>query len=673
MMLTTATLACLPAEARSHVQLWTARMQTLMALGRGWTRHAKTLAAEWGVSEATVVRYYYLFEAEGPTGLINKKKYGKYLGHGEVRGLPEPFLEYWKGLNERFQRNGGARQSYRVLMDALRQWRKGNPAAAIPGYSEPPRNQTGQLHPKGWSYENLTRHVSHLTELTLARQGRGKAKALLPKVYTTRVGLEVGQVIVPDDQEHDINIAWDSIGQVARPMSFNLMDLLSGYEIIDGYQPKLTRADGTRMGLKEEDLFWMFLTHFTDNGYRADVGTWAIVERGSATLRAELAKGFADASNGKIIVEKGGVDNRPLKGLLYDGPARGNFRFKASRESVFNLWRNMVAALPGATGRNRDESPEEHQAIIKYCDKLLKRVPEERRHLIDFHILTEAQFIALMRDLRNALNERTWHNLEGWRELGFTRTMFRLPEWGDDQFVPIEEMQKQLLTLPPDRAELLSLAFASQSQSEKLIVQRNLSPREVWDAGKKHLTKLSPWAWNLAIPARLAHTRHVEDNREILIYGGPQVLRYDARARSATGRDIMLRPGEQFLVYVNPLAPDTALCCDTTGAAVGLLHRIVPMTKIDHAGVIRRLGEVRQMTADIEAPVARRAESLAQERKEQQEHNDRVLQGLPVTPAEHEARTRRKATQREATSIFDHAPSAPVLPEPSSPPEISLF
>jgi hypothetical protein len=658
-MLTTVTKSCLPPEARAHVQLWTQRMEQLSTLGRGWTKQAGPLAKQWGVGKATLVRYKYAYDAEGIMGLVDKRKFGKYLDGGDVRGLPPQFLVYWQSLNDRFQRNnGGARQSYRVLMDTLRQWRRGNQASTIPGYTEPPDNQSGCLHPRGWSYENLTKHLPDQAESAFARQGRSAAKKYLPKVYTTRVGLDVGQVLVIDDQYHDVNVVWRN-GQVARPLSFDLMDLFSGYEILDGFQPRLEKGDGTKMGLKEEDAFWLILTHLTQHGYRADIGTHIVVERGTASVRNELAEGFLAASDGKIIVDKGGVDNRPLKGLLYDGPAKGNFRFKASRESLFNLTRNLSAMLPGAVGRNRAEAPEEQQAIVRYVERLLKHVPRERWDLLKLPILDEAQFLAIMADLKEALRNRTWHNLEGWTALGHTKTLFRLPEWSDEEWIPIEQMQAELLKLPAERAELLSIALASTAEDRQLITTRPMSPREVWDAGKHKLTKLSPWAWNQIMPARMAHTRHVEDCRELRVYGGPEILRYDARAKSTTGRDIMLRPGEQFLLYVNPFSPGTALCCDTTGAAVGLLHQIVPMTRIDHAAVMSRMGQVKQMTADIEAPVARRAEGLAAERAEQREHNDRLVKGLPVTPKEHEARSHQKATARAAAAIFDEEPEAP--------------
>ena len=182
-------LSTLPHDARAHLRVWQARMDRLDANGRGWTHLAKTLAAEWGVSEGTVSRYYLAYKKSGITALLDQRKYARYLGEGAVRGLPQAFLEHWRSINERFQRNGGGKQSYRYLMDQLKSWRRGHAEAAIPGWQAPPCNQKGKLHPAGWSYENLTRHLPDMVERSLARQGRSAGKKYLPKVYTTRVGL----------------------------------------------------------------------------------------------------------------------------------------------------------------------------------------------------------------------------------------------------------------------------------------------------------------------------------------------------------------------------------------------------------------------------------------------------------------------------------------------------
>lgn len=660
--------ACLPPEARAHLALWTARMQHLARLGRGWTSQLASLAAEWGASLGTITRYHYAYQRRGPAGLLDSRKYGKYLNQAPNRGLPPVFVEHWMGLNERFQRNNGGRQSYRMLLEQLKMWRRGSAAHAIPGYPAPPADQPGHLHPPGWSYDNLMRHLPDAAELALARRGRATAKKYLPAVYTTRVGIEPGQVLMIDDQMDDLNVIWSN-GQIARPLSFALMDFGSAYEIIHGTQPHLEREeDGTKTGLREQDAFWLILTHLMTNGYRADIGTHIIVERGTATLREEISHALSQATQGKIKVDRGGTYNRGLKGLIFDGPAKGNFKFKASRESSFNLLRNLAGHLIGPTGRNRDEAPDEQFALIKYAEKILKKVPQERWPLLKLPLLTEEQFRELSHYIKEALNHRDWHNLEGWAALKYQKTWFRLPEWSDDHWQPFEALQGELIKLPPDRAELLTLAL--QSQGERCLQVRKMTPSEVWQQHAHKLTRLTPWHLHLIIPARLAHARPVEDNREIRLYGlGPEIIRYDARCYNAMGHPVYPRPGTQVMVYVNPLHPDQAMACDANGGAIGIINRIPTFTRLDTAGVLRRMGQVKEMTADIEAPVARRAAAVATERRQMIKHNARVVNGLPVTVAEQEAAAKHTRAAKTAAEHFDGAPS-PIshLPSPPAPP-----
>ena len=224
-----------------------------------------------------------------------------------------------------------------------------------------------------------------------------------------------------------------------------------------------------------------------------------------------------------------------------------------------------------------------------------------------------------------------------------------------------QAMQQQMLSMPPERAMLVSTALSLHQQT--LTRSRKLSPAEVWQRGKPQLTRITPWQWNLIMPARMAHKVHVAPHREITISVGTscasserEKLRYDARCQSATGRDVMLRPGDEVLVYVNPHKLDVALCCDTSGAAIGLLHRIHVGTRLDLDAIHRRMGEVRQMTADIEKPIATRAEPLATERQAMNVHNERVVKGLPVTEDEHRAASERKKHARAAAAVFEADP-----------------
>lgn len=649
----------LPHEARANLKVWTMRMEHLLAMGRGYTNFVDNLGEQWGTSGATIIRLFNAWRKFGAVALIDKKRFGKYLNEGYQRGLPPQFIEHWKKLNRTFQRSGGAAKSYKVLMDQLNQWRRGHAEHAIPGYDYPPENQRGTLHPVGWTLGNLRRHGLEKVDAALSRQGRAAAKKYLPMVYHTRVGLKVGEVLVPDDQWWDTEVAWNN-GVRSRALSFDILDLLSGFEVKYGFQ-KRKDDDGKSIALKEIDLFWLFLAHFTETGYREDTGTLIMTERGTAKFATDLVEGLFNASGGKITVKKGGMDNKAIKGFFFDGAAKGNPRWKPGRESTFGLLRNMAAHLIGATGRNHEESPEDWNRKNEYVEWLLRKVPEEKWHLLLLPILTENQFMEIAVNIKNAINNRTDHNLEGWDQLGFIAHMFRMPEWGDDEWVPLEAMQSEMAKLPWEKRELLNLAI--KSHDTKLIHTRNMSPAEVWHAGKHELTRLSLWTYNIVIPVRLAHKRHVTDNREIHIFGmSKDHHRYDARCRNAAGYDIMLRPQDEVLVYVNPLSPDQALCCDTNGAAIGIINRIVRSTVRDEAAFLKRMGTVRQMTADIEAPIARSMEDLAAKEQAMVKHNERVVKGLPVTATEHEQAHKAKQAAKAADAIFDADHTSVAMP-----------
>lgn len=650
-------LSTLPTDARAQLTLWELRMQKLQEHGRGWTRFAEEIAPEWGRSFGTISRMFTGWKKHGRAALLDKRVYGSYLGIGEVRGLPQQFVQHWQGRVESFTRaQGGIKAAWDLVLHELNRWRRGN-GPAIPGYAVPPRNQPGKKHPAGWSYENLSRCVSEKVALDMARLGRAAAKRYMPKVYTTRVGLQVGQVICGDDQWHDVDVAWNH-GQVTRPLSYDLVDLCSAYEIIHGMQPRVKNDDGTNTVLKEMDFYWLLLTHFTINGYRADVCTHVIQEAGSATVRAALAEGFRLGSENKILFSTGGTDTRAVKGLLFDGPGKGNPRFKALREGLFGLFRTYSGFLPGATGPDRDQSPEEWSTVKNYVQKLLDKVPQERWHLLTLPILTEPQYRSMVGLIKAALNDRTEHEIEGWEQLGFLRMEYRSSmdsaEWRD-----LEDLQKEMLNLPPARREMIALELSAHGS--QLTRQRRLSPTEVWESQRHHLTRLPVWKWNLVMPGELARKRIINDSRELAIHDlGPDVVRYDARCVNSVGDEVRLRPGTEVLLYINPFLPDQILCCDTAGAAKGVMHRIVPSTKIDHEGFLRRMGEVRQQQADVEHDVARRAAPVAQERREMIVHNERVVNNLPVTPEEkRNARAGKRAAKAGESVIDSFAPAAP--------------
>lgn len=76
-------------------------------------------------------------------------------------------------------------------------------------------------------------------------------------------------------------------------------------------------------------------------------------------LDDRLAKAIDDATGKKVRFSAGGKLSVPLDKGLYEGVARGNFRFKALLEGLHSLKHNTLAALPGQVGYTRATAPEE--------------------------------------------------------------------------------------------------------------------------------------------------------------------------------------------------------------------------------------------------------------------------------------------------------------------------
>jgi hypothetical protein len=641
----------LPPDAQLHISLWAARCEKLLD-AKHLTAAVQQFCSQWGVKAPTALRYFYAYKQHGRIGLIDRRKYARFLNDGAVRGLPPQFVEHWKGLNERFQRNGGARHSYRVLMDSLKQWRRGSKDHVIPGYPTPPDNAPGVQHPLGWSYENLTRHLSTLGERALARQGRQAFKKYLPKVHTTRVGIDPGELLQIDDQWDDLNVVWNN-GQVARPLSLDLIDVASVCELQDGVAGRF-EEDGKKVHLKEEYTFWLLLTHFEREGFHATRGTTVLHESGTACVSEELAAGFLHASEGRIIMDKGAVDRRPVMGMIFPGPAKGSPRFKSLREGRFAFHRTFTALLPGQAGRNPEEAPEEQAAIIRYTERLLSLVPAEQQHLLILPMLKEEQYHERRRLIKAALNNRIDHGFEGWEECGFVEQIFRMPDWPEGKWARLEMLQEAMLQLSPERCELLNMAMISSQ--EQLITSRRMSPLEVWQASASKRTPLSIWKRNLIIPQHMAHAVTVGDDRMIQVVKDGKPWRFTAKAETHNSHELRFKPRQDLLLYINPLNPSRVLACDVHGTALGIMSLLEAPTRIDYEGYLKRQSEVQEIAREIERDVSLRAGHVTASRVAMANHNAKVVHGLAVTKAQ--KTTKRAATKAAAVAedIYDAEP-----------------
>ncbi|WP_172682941.1 hypothetical protein [Verrucomicrobium spinosum] len=277
--------------------------------------------------------------------------------------------------------------------------------------------------PEGWSKENLSRLKPSKFSLITRRRGTMAAKEMLPNIIRTRVGLEFGALYQIDDQDYDVYTNLVGINRRAmRPSGFNALEVLSACHFAHCAKPMIYNPeDGSRSRLTEEDCAWFVLFVLTEHGYRADVGTTFMAEKGTAAIRAALAEGLARVTDGKVQVATSGILGGPmLEGLAFKGAPRGNFRFKSHIESSFALVRTIMSHLKGATG-TRLTAPEENYALLKYNDKLLKwaeKLPPQRAALLVKEVMTWQEFGQVNHTLMEMMNQRDWHDLEAGRSAG---------------------------------------------------------------------------------------------------------------------------------------------------------------------------------------------------------------------------------------------------------------
>jgi len=201
----------LPAEVQADVELW---LRYLDVVTKPIQKSLADVAARMGVSAKTA-RWKYDKWRAAPAGqkwraLVNKSKVP------EDRGLDREFIAYWQGLCKQYGRKCKAAHRH-----FLRDFRAG---VAIPGIEATVSRKT---IPLGFSYDNLIRYRPSTFELTAARIGRSAAADFRPKIFTTRVGLAVGQRILFDDMWHDFKVVMVGQRRPMRLLQLHAHDLFS--------------------------------------------------------------------------------------------------------------------------------------------------------------------------------------------------------------------------------------------------------------------------------------------------------------------------------------------------------------------------------------------------------------------------------------------------------------
>jgi hypothetical protein len=592
-----------------------------------------------GVSVPTVNRFVRAFSNRGWKGLIDQR--GK-----NVRTLPPEFKAFVRTLHLQCQRNTTGREVHRMLIERWTLWKStGDERHAIPGYDDPPpAESTG--YPLGWSEDNILRMRPDGYALTVARQGAKNASAYLPSILKTRVGSRFGAVVFFDDQDYDLKVAPRGVGQKAiRPQGFNCLDYLSGAFMHHAIRLRWwdVAADQFRT-LTQQDFTWFVISYLQRHGFRTDsTGTTLVFEHGTATgfnnRTLSTAGGFSNfdealaaVSHGCIRVERSGLFNQAaFAGMLFRPQSSGNPNFKAPLESLFNLVRNRMAALPGATGRNRDLKPLEQYGVDLYTGQMLKlyeRLDVRHRELIRYPILTAEQFGEVAARVYEAINARTDHALQGWEECGFVAPQLR--------FTPDERSpwlkQSEIMDLPEaSRAMLLA-----NMEKPGHVRTARLSPAEVARQFAGELTRLPDAMVPLLVPMQWARPASVRSDRTIAIKDqmlGPEAFQYVCRIEGPHGATV-LNPGMNLLCYLNPFAPARLVVCREDGAFIGTLHQMTRAGFTDQDAILDQLKTRAAMKADMDTAVRPHLAGLIEDRKEMKRVNDRLANGKPVLPDE---------------------------------------
>lgn len=569
--------------------------------------------------------------------------------------LPVAVQELFKTYMERHQR-GRLRAAHRKLLEDLRKgelfdgvgtWR--DLFAADHPHTPLPPTCPRSYEPKGWTYSNFMRHKPSQFALTAAHQGRASAALYRPKVYTSRVGMSVGEKYVFDDVWHDNYVNFIGVSNVAiRPLELSAIDLFSGSKFAWGLKPLLEKDDerGREAIRKRHMLF--FLAHILCNiGYRPE-GTELVVERGTATIFPDLEAQLADWSDKAITVNRSGVTTNPAFAGLFRGISKGNPRFKASLESLHNLLHNELALVAGQAGRNPEEAPEELAALLKHNNALLMALhalPQEKRDQLRFPLLEWNQFGAIVKEVYDTIDSRTWHDIEGYEESGLVMPQFMLAEgldWLDitamDRVNPAERAAVEAIIRLPGRTRV-----------------RKLSPREVWNRGQHRLVKLPPHIAPLILGPENGTERTVGKDHLITFEDrelGPGLHRYDAELIDLRGRREQLQPGQSYLIHIVPFDPSRIFLSAADGSVLGWCQRWDRATHVDIDSIARAMGAARKKEADLLAPVAARGKQITKQRLEDARHNIGVLGGSNEAAAITEAAesvTVRKADRDAAT------------------------
>ena len=606
-------------------------------------RIVKTQGRLLRVSDACINNWLALYQAHGFRGLID----GRKAAARQRAHLPEVTRQWIQDEILRVQRRDAVAEVHRMVIAQWQKWlRTGDPQWAIPGFQSPPAD-CGKGYPAGFSLENFRRCQPTSYQKSLASQGTITAYRSLPSILSTRVGMEYLECVMFDDQQYDVQVRVLGYDRPMRPLGFNAIDRLTAFP----FQPHIRLRwydvdEKTHSHLSQKEYVWYLIWFLCNVGYRGDAtGTRLVQEHGTAKSWANKAMAtpdghhsFEDAvkalTGGCVSMDASGLFNKAaFAELLYGPKSSGNPRYKAGIESFFHVVRTYQNYFIGATGRNIEMAPEDTYGIDKVERLWLKTaesLPETLREALVTNYMTGVEFGRLAMVAYDALANRTDHAMEGWSACNFVEPVWR---WEEDQ-PGMWRSRASLANLPQTLRET---AIAQQSANKDLTMLQPWSPAVARMACEKDpaikrlpftaAIHLLPTAWAKHVKIRDRHQIHLTEE----LLPGEELI-YLPELTTPRGRTEYLQPGDELMVYLNPLMPDTLLVCDMSWQFIGTVTRSIRINRSNDQ-LEEMFKQRARLKGALEAPVRRALQPVADRRQAVRDLNaDIIAQARDVTP-----------------------------------------
>lgn len=590
-------------------------------------------------------KYYEFVKSGGDwTICLNKAKAQVYRVEREANvNKRAAFVEFWRGLGERNQRDWSA--AYDELIHI---WKTGNSYThrdlaakqytSIPGYATWPVAEGRTEHPAGWSYANLMRLVSDPYDQAAARVGYSKASQLRIPVLTTRTKLQFGQYVEFDDHEFNQKVLFQK--KPMRPLGFGALEIFSASIPLIGFKPTLwDYEDEVKRKLTEREFMWFVVAYLTTVGYRADLGTELIVERGTAAIRTEFEQRLLDVTNGKVTAYRGGRHGRAAHAGQFNGRSKGNFKTKALVEGAWRMIDDQMASLPGQVGKDRDSSPEQLHGAEQYTASVFRQIEEieksgrtltpEQLAMLQFPFPPFGIWREWAMDAVHRINTTRRHTLEGWDKLGFVQPIWRLSE-GDPATDPTAQWlpHTSYLAIPAEkRAAIDAILHANPN----LISTRRLSRKEVLDTGRSLLTRVPMEL----LPGLVGTENALNGGQPVPVRQGlisfecadidPDPLKYFARRADGS----FLPNDTEYVCFVNPYAPRELVACEQNREGKLTVAAVCPMydraSRNDPQSITSAMGAQAAFEGQARVRLNLRHDDAARAKRAMKDGNDRIL------------------------------------------------